>query len=308
MHVNSDPLSGFCYCTVSETDEKGNHGLIWTRCTLFNEEEEDAIQEAGRILDRFFINVERMNAVIEAYQEFINDLHSLNSGGRDEIARLDRRFRAYVMEWRLFLDHWKKYIEDGAQTEGWSENEKNDYIEAFKKLYDTVTKAAYESIQEYVVANPIRNHVVHANNSIYHAHVGVDGNQACISRDALLNDHHISASQREIVEKLDEQIDLEWVADGSLKAMQEVNEAFIRYQIDSDVITATVALVGAYERIRKEKIDAPMWMFIRSSTKKKDGKINLSYQQFDFGRYVRLAVYLSKVMNTVKKEGDNKNA
>ena len=234
-----------------------------------------------------------MEATKEAYTEFKNELLSLKSDNRFNIARVDRRFRAYVMECRLFLDHWKKYIDDGAQTKSWPDDEeKQQYVEGFQKLYEDTTTDAYENNPEYVIAHAVRNHVSHAANCIYAAHVGHDGNRVAISRDALLSEHKISKSQREVVEKQDDYIDLKWVADGSMSAMQTVMETLIGYQIDSDVVNATVVLIGAYERIKEAKIDAHIWIYFGKQKIMDNGAIDIEYQKFDFDSYVAVARYL----------------
>ena len=230
-------------------------------------------------------------------------MHGIQSDNRFNIARVDRRFRAYVMEWRLFLDHWKKYIDDGAQTKSWDDGEvKQQYIADFQKLYVDITTDAYENCSEYVIAYAIRNHVSHAANCIYAAHVGHDGNKVAISRDALLSEHNVSASQREVIEKQEEYIDLEWVADGSMSAMQTVMETLIGYQIDYDVVNATIALVGAYERILKAGIDAHLWMYFGKQTPMNNGAIDIEYQKFDFDSYVTVALYL-KGLGVFEKAG-----
>lgn len=293
MLPESESLKGFCYGVINEIDQHGNRGLTWKQCHLFNPEEEEAILQAAPILYIFLGNLERLEATKEAYTEFKNELHSLQSDNRFNISRVDRRFRAYVMEWRLFLDHWKKYIDDGAQTRSWPDGEeKQQYVEGFKKLYVDATTEAYENSAEYVIAYAIRNHVSHAANCIYAAHVGCDGNRVVISRDALLSEHNVSKSQREAIKGQDKYIDLEWVADGSMSAMQKVMETLVGYQIGSDVVNATIVLVGAYERIRKAGIDAHFWMYFGKQTKTAYGAIDIEYQPFDFDSYVMVAQYL----------------
>ena len=302
MLPESEPLKGFCYGVVNEINQ--HRGLTWKQCHLFNAEEKEAILQAVPILHAFLANLERLEATKETYTEFKNELHSLRSNNRFIISRVDRRFRAYVMEWRLFLDHWKKYIDDGAQTESWPDDEeKQKYIEDFQKLYADTTMKAYENCPEYVIAYTIRNHVSHAANCVYAAHVGYDGNRVAISRDALLSEHKISKSQREVVEKQDDYIDLEWVADGSMSAMQTVMETLIGYQIDSNVVNATVALVGAYERIKEAGIDAHFWMYFGKQKIMDNGAIDIEYQSFDFDSYVAVARYL-RGLGVFEKAGE----
>ena len=62
---------------------------------------------------------------------------------------------AFVMEFRLFLEHWKKYISD-------LQNINKHYGSIYEKLYSDVTHEAYDTCEEYVLAYCLRNYVVHA--------------------------------------------------------------------------------------------------------------------------------------------------
>ena len=78
-----------------------------------------------------------------------------------------------------------------------------------------MTSSTYDKCEEYVLATAIRNHIVHANNAIYSGHIGSDGNKVSISRDALLTESNISSSQRNVIKKQNEMIDLSVVAEKS---------------------------------------------------------------------------------------------
>lgn len=291
MLEKSDELKGLCYGIISEVDAQGNRGIVWKQCDLFTNEETQAIRKAAEILSVFFDNLERLDAIQEAYQEFLEELRSARSDSRFVIALIDRRFRAFVMEWRLFLDHWKKYIDDGAQIRSREQGaEKEEYIRKFKELYSKTTTEHYDNCDSYVIAHAIRNHVVHANRSIYHAHISLDGNRVYISRDALLSETNISASQREVLLRQNKEIDLVKIATESLKAAEEIMDELIRYQIDRDVIDATIALTGTFQRIATAGITAHIWMFFMPT-----GKSEMDYQLFEFDRYKSLAEHLIRM-------------
>ena len=77
------------------------------------------------------------------------------------------RLRSYLFDWKLFLEHWKKYIDDGAQTVYWTNKAGSDkYVKAYQKYYTDVTRNAYDSCPEYVLATAIRNHVAHDQKAI----------------------------------------------------------------------------------------------------------------------------------------------
>lgn len=105
------PFSGLHYCDGEAILPNGRRSLNWKKCELFSDEEIKSISNAATILERIFDNLNRLDAAKEAYQEFKAELESLLSNDQFAIATVDRRFRAYVFEWKLFLDHWKKYID-----------------------------------------------------------------------------------------------------------------------------------------------------------------------------------------------------
>lgn len=206
----------------------------------------------------------RLEAARETYQEFKTELESLVSNDSFALATVDRRFRAYVFEWKLFLDHWKKYIDDGAQTKHWKDlSGAEKYVAAYQKLYKDVTSATYDSCEEYVLATAIRNHVVHANNAVYSAQVGPDGNRVFISRDALLSESNISASQRDGIRKQGEMIDLAAVAGKSLKAAETVMEELLNFQIDNEIAEAALTLLNANAKIVEAGIKSDRWMIFK---------------------------------------------
>ena len=56
----------------------------------------------------------------------------------------------------MFLDHWKKYIDDGAQTKHWKDqNGAEKYVTAYQRLYRDVTSSSYDSCNEYILATAI---------------------------------------------------------------------------------------------------------------------------------------------------------
>lgn len=229
------PFNGLHYCDRETSLPNGRKSLNWVKCEIFTSEEVQSISDAATVLERLFDNLNRLDGAKDAYQEFKTELESLVSNDSFALATVDRRFRAYVFEWKLFLDHWKKYIDDGAQTMHWkNQSGAEKYITAYQELYKYVTSTIYDGCEEYVLATAIRNHVVHANNVVYGAHIGLDRNKVFISRDTLLSESNISASQRDVIKKQDELIDLAVVAEKSLKAAETVMEELLNFQIDDE--------------------------------------------------------------------------
>ncbi len=261
---NLHPFNGLHYCDAETPLPNGRKSLNWVKCDLFSVEEVQSIDDAASVLERFFDNLNRLDAAKDAYQEFKSELESLVSNDSFALATVDRRFLSYVFEWKLFLDHWKKYIDDGAQTKHWKDQSGTEkYIAAYQKLYSDVTSSTYDSCEEYVLATAIRNHVVHANNAVYSSHIGPDGNRVFISRDALLSESNISASQRDVIKRQNDLIDLAVVAEKSLKAAETIMEELINFQIDNENAEAALTLLNANAKIAEAGIKSDRWMIFK---------------------------------------------
>ena len=326
------PFNGLHYCDGETTLPNGRKKLNWQKCDLFSDDEVNSLLTAATVLERLFDNLNRLEATRDAYREFRLELDSLVSNDQFAIATVDRRFRAFVFEWKLFIDHWKKYIDDGAQTKHWKDKSgAEQYIEAYQKLYRDVTKNAYDSCEEYVLATAIRNHVVHANNAVYASHVGPDGNGVCITRDQLLSESNISASQRDVIERQDELIDLAVVAEKSLSAAEQIMEELLDFQIDLEYTQAALTLLEANEKINAVGIKSDRWMIFQPGEvswepsltqsvtmrrlKDEEGKtvndppitmplmtpsVGMSYQYLNWQGYIAFAGYLNHLYQSGK--------
>lgn len=264
--ITGKMISGICYAAEQEAIFPENKRIYWKQCELFSEEECNAIGKAAKVLERLFDNLFRLNAAKDAYIEFQEELNNLRSNDPFVMATVDRRFRAFIFEWKMFLDHWKKYIDDGAQTKFWkceTEDqvaEAQNYIKGYQQLYKDVTSTTYDSCEEYVLANAIRNHITHANNAVNSSHIGPEGNAVYISKRHLLTDSKISASQRIIVEKCDDFIDLTVVAEKTLAATEHIMEELLNYQVDTDYIDASLILIQAHNKIIETGITSNQWV------------------------------------------------
>lgn len=246
-------LSGLCY--EDKTTSNGTHKRISLKqCDLFNEAEIKSLSSAVATMENLFSNIDRSIAAEEACREFVEELKSLTSDNKYDIAKVDRRFRAYVMEFRLFLDHWKKYISDIKKID-------NHYGSAYECLFDDTTSEIYDSCVEYVLATVIRNYVVHGYDSINGIHVDGCNNRVYIDRDNLFK-IKISASAKEIVKKQPEKIDLVDIAEKSLEALNQVQEALMNFQITEDIGQASITLLDAKKRIDDANIKSDFWILI----------------------------------------------
>jgi uncharacterized protein YutE (UPF0331/DUF86 family) len=159
-----------------------------------------------------------------------------------------------IGEFKLFLDHWTKYISDLKKTD-------KAYGKVYERLYKDVTTEAYDNYEEYAIATVLRNYVVHAYDSIDHIHVDGENNKAHVLRDNLLR-IHISASAKSIIQKQPEMIDLVNIAEKSLEALEKVQEKLIGYQFTGDTVDAAITLLSAKKRIDEAGIKSNFWMLV----------------------------------------------
>lgn len=256
-------LDGLCYCSSEETLPDGHKSLHWEQCKLFSKDEVEEIDKAAVVMERLFENLFRLDAAKEAFQEYKDQLKSTTSGHSQEKAKADRRFRAFIQEWKLFLDHWKNYIENGVQTKYWSEkSDAEKYINTYKQLYQDLIDEA-EKCDAFVVAWAIRNHVAHADNAISWFPVDQNGAKALIAKSVLLercNADRRAQWQKDAIERQQDMIDLTAVGEQALTEADKIMEGLLQFQIDDANTAAAVTLIKADARIEETGIKADRWM------------------------------------------------
>lgn len=246
------------YFTVEGKTPDGHLRLGFHGCKLFNEEETAAIKSAVTVLNRYFTNLDRLDGVKDAFHEFKDELKNLDSRNPRSKATVDRRFRAFILEWKLFLDHFDRYIKDGAQTGYWkgvSDAEKERYLAALRRYFDDVKDPQQQS-DAFNLAAVIRNHVQHANDAIDHT----DWEKVFISRDKLLADERVNASQKAALQKQAEFIDLETVADGAVEVIGKIHEQLLNFMVDAETSEAALTLLNAHNRIEEAGIVSDRWV------------------------------------------------
>lgn len=246
------------YFTIDGKTPDGHNKLGFHGCNLFNEEETASIRSAVAVLNRYFTNLDRLDGVKDAYQEFKDELKNLDSRNPRTKATVDRRFRAFILEWKLFLDHFDRYIKDGAQTGYWksvSEEVKTQYLAAFRRYFDDVKNPQNQS-DAFNLAAVIRNHVQHANDAVDHT----DWQKVFISRDKLLSDDRVNASQKAALQKQAEFIDLETVADGAVEVIEKIHEQLLNFMVDEETVQAALTLLSAHNRILEAGIISDRWV------------------------------------------------
>lgn len=256
-------LDGLCYCSSEETLPDGHKSLRWEQCKIFSVEEVDQIDKAAVVMERLFENLFRLDAAKEAFLEYKDQLKSSISGHSSEKAVADRRFRAFILEWKLFLDHWKNYIENGAQTKYWAnQSDAGKYIDGYKRLYKDLIDEA-EKCDAFVVAWAIRNHVAHADNAIGWFPVDQNGAKALIAKSVLLercNSDRRAEWQRDAIERQPDMIDLTAIGEQALAEADKIMEGLLQFQIDGENTAAASTLLNAQKRIEEAGIKADRWI------------------------------------------------
>lgn len=133
--------------------------------------------------DPIINNHQSREMIVESAKEYNEALKALKSDNISELLRLDRRFRAYTLEFDMFLDYWEAFIAHHKRIDGSSDKEHTDN---YKQLFDNLTHNEYNNHLEYQLLDMIRNVTAHVQSPVNHIHVGVGGNEAYADRDVLL--------------------------------------------------------------------------------------------------------------------------
>jgi len=246
------------YFTEDGKTPDGHLRLAFHKSNLFNEQETEKIKSSVTVLERFFTNLNRLDGVRAAYQEFKDELKNLDRNNPDHLPTIDRRFRAFILEWKLFLDHFQRYIENGAQTGCWktaTDAEKREYLDAFQRYFNDVKDPRKQS-DAFNLAAVIRNHIQHAYDAIDHT----DGKKVYISREKVSSGPKVTASQKAALGKQPEFIDLETVADNALVELEKIHEQLLNFMVDSEVAEAAAVLTEAYSKIVVAGIKSDRWV------------------------------------------------
>lgn len=181
------------------TDENGQirNQISPIKCDLFTEDEIFRIDVSAQVMKRLFKNLNRSSAARLAYKEFISEADNIKSDNYDAIQQVDRRFRSFILEWNLYFEHWKTYI-----------NELNDsvftdeFVNGYKKLFKSLMQESYKN-KDFVIAHVIRNYIAHANDVVQRAHINSDGNEYNVSQASLESflNHSIKATHNKKTRK-----------------------------------------------------------------------------------------------------------
>ncbi|NLD30972.1 MAG: hypothetical protein GX662_01740 [Trichococcus flocculiformis] len=216
-------------------------------------------------MDRLFQNLNRSIAAEKAFKEFKDEIQKPNSENPYDIAEVDRRFRAFIFEWKLFMEHWRNYIYNLDSAKHGMQ-----YVKDYIKLYKDTKSEVYQEA-DFMVAHVIRNYISHANDAVDSSHIGGE-NKFWIHKASLLRflDDSIAKernsrtksnlqSQKLFIVQCDEKIDLKTVTEKTMKCLERIQEPLMNYQIDRDIINSCKVLLDAKEKTDEMGIDADVW-------------------------------------------------
>lgn len=236
-----------------------------TRCELFDDEELLRISVAAQIMEHLFKNLERSSAVRKAFDDFINETKKPKSSNMYEVEEVDRLFRFFITEWKMYTEHWKKYIfklEDSVFPK--------DFAVGFQQLYNNIIDSAFKD-PDFVMAHTLRNYVSHSDTAIQSSHIDGISNKYKIHRVTLerfLKDSISKLSGKKkrgveeqliIIEEQDELIDLAMVAEKAMVWLDKCETVFMTYQIEPQLIQSCNILAEAKQRIDKAGIASDVW-------------------------------------------------
>lgn len=210
------------------------------------------IIEAIRILDGYIFKQHTIDAANLAYQEFEKLCNSYKPNVRDRyLPLINMRLRTFVLEFRVYLEHWEKHIKH-----------ENTAYELFKKL----TSDAYDHNDEYVLVYGLRNFAAHIDNLINYTFAGQDNGvfEPLISRSALLE--HKDAFNTKTVSIIDhydtEAIHLRSIMTKSIKLLNDIHNKMMAFYLNQEVIDAAKIMGEAYNVIKRKRIHANRWFYI----------------------------------------------
>lgn len=262
-YLHSEPI-------IDENGQKHNQ-ISPVKCDLFTDDELFEIDISAQILKRLFKNLNRSTATGLEYKEFIYEADHIKSDNYDAIQLVDRRFRSFILEWNLYFEHWKTYI-----------NELNDsvftdeFVDGYKKLYQKLMQEYYNN-KDFIVAHVIRNYIAHANDVVQHAHINLSGNEYYISKESLedflnrsIKATHNNKAKRNIEKQLmiiksfDKWISLRAIANNAMRIMRSCEKSLMDYQIEPQLLAACHYLNEAKRKIDEAGLGNEHFEILRS--------------------------------------------
>lgn len=208
-------------------------------------------------------SVYRINAANEAAAEFHETLSSLNSDNVERKLKAERRFRAYVLEFDMFLDYWESYIAHHKRIDGTSDEK---LVSDYKDLFKNLTHSAYDSHMEYQLMDMIRNQTAHVQSPVNRIHVGIDGNEIYSMRDILLSKCKSGENKKKILKAQPDEIALSPIVDVTRQCLEEIHAELIDFMLDDLAMTEFAVIKDFLDYIMSKDLLFAPWILMDDAT------------------------------------------
>lgn len=185
-------------------------------------------------------NVYRLNAVKDSAKEYFDTIAAINNDSVEAALTAERRFRAYVLEFDMFLDYWESYIAHHKRIDGVSDDA---LVAEYKKLFKFLTTSAYDHHVEYQLLDLIRNQTAHVQSPVNRIHIEIDGNEMFSDRDILLSKCKSGPNKQKILKNQDREIALGPIVKITSKCLSDIHDGLMDFQIDKLVVDECKAML-----------------------------------------------------------------
>lgn len=232
-----------CFENINEKQSESQYGVF-----LLNANE---IYEKVRILDTFKRKAFRIKYVESAYEEFSSYKVNPDNVASIDLIALERKARAFFIEFSIFLVRWKKTFED-IDDKG-----------TYKKRYEQITHDAYDQSDSYAKACLLRNHTEHYADLIEAVSWDSKGIYASFNKKTIMDNKGFSQTKKKKFYDESENsnyVNLKPIMEQALKKLQEIQDIFLYEIINEDVLLAINTLSDINDKMKD--IAAKRWFFI----------------------------------------------
>ena len=225
----------------------------------------DEFRNAENILFSLLKNTDRIKYVEYTYDEYKQFKESVQKPTKTDWINLERKTRSFFLEFNVFLEHWKKRIDQHTRKD------------EFAELFIQKTHQAYDNSKEYALSTIIRNYIVHNAGIIQGMIWGACKLDVGFYICELIKDEGMTKNKKDFLKSLPEQYYfLNPIMAGTLDKLQEIQKDLVAFTIDDKTQDALNIISEGIKNI-KEYNDTN-WFFADvdekelTTAKDKDGK------------------------------------
>lgn len=216
------------------TNQRGRN-ISSDECKVFDDEEINKIYASSLRLEKFIFDWRRGESIRQAYFDLYSSLKGADSPNFSNRVFISRRVRGYILEFDLFLNHWKKYLTEKLNNGG--------------ELYQAIVSKMFDTNDSYALICAFRNYLVHSNDLDHHINISFDGVRILVNRDYILSDFNWPEAKRELLKRQNEEIDLIKAIKESFEAIGEIQSAFLDLIITDELKNDCVFLNEMHKKV-----------------------------------------------------------